>query len=697
VINTEPLNALLNPKSIAVIGASDKTNSWSLEIHSNLQGFGFSGQIFPVNPRRPKVWGRKAFKCVKDVPEEVELAIIAIPAAAAVDAVSACGEAKIPAAMVVASGFRDAGEEGAIVQEQLIAAATKGDVAILGPNVEGFINYRDRVASYGAELPPTSTIGSISMFSQSGTAAWAFAHMAGDRGAGLRLVAGVGVEATTGIGDLLVWAAADPDTSVAACYIETIRDLPKFSRGLEAMARAEKRVVLCCPAATGEAARRSVIAHTGELIGDTTLRDEFFRKSGAILVHDPIALFETAVLLESASGRVSGGVAVAMQSGGNCTLFADALENAGVPLDDFSPTIAQKLTEILPEFSEPRNPLDVTGQAIFDHKIYRDSISALADDPAVGIVVIDVAPSRRDPDGSPSTEILKHAGEVQRRTQKPVVSVLATPLSYPGRTTAPLAQYSLTVLHGHSASARAIAGLLSVSEPRRPVAERAIGRPSVAPFAGVLDETEAAAIFTAYGIERPREFIASTPDRVFEWTEQLGDRVVVKLICAAIPHKAAEGLVKLGLDTPSDARDAARQLQDRARELGVDGSRMLVQEQLSPGPEFLFGVTVDELYGPALTVRPGGGGVAGESRFQLLPLAEGEAAEIASRAAAAISQEMSEPDLRALTEAVDRFSWLGFDLADRMLEIEANPIIISGGRAVAVDALAVAKDESGVN
>ena len=151
--------------------------------------------------------------------------------------------------------------------------------------------------------------------------------------------------------------------------------------------------------------------------------------------------------------------------------------------------------------------------------------------------------------------------------------------------------------------------------------------------------------------------------------------------------------MKLGLDTPADARTAAQEVQDRARELGVDGSRLLVQEQLPAGPEFLFGVTVDELYGPALTVRPGGGGVAGESKFHLLPLARSEAAEIAARAAAELAHDLSEPDLRALSEAVDRFSWLGVDLADRLTEIEANPIMINGGRAVAVDALAVARDK----
>lgn len=691
----QKLETMFNPKTIAIVGASDRASSWTQEIHSNLVRLGYSGKIIPVNPRRPTVWGLDAYKSLKDIPESVDLAIIAIPAAAAVDAVSACGEARIPAAMVVSSGFRDAGAAGAEIQEQLVASAEASGVAVLGPNVEGFINYSDKVAGYGAEMPPTWAVGSISMFSQSGTAAWTFAHMAGDRGVGLRLVAGVGVEATLGIGELLAWAAMDFKTSTVACYVETIRDLAGLSEGLNALARAGKRVVVCCPRVAGEAARRAVVAHTGELLGDTTLRDAFLRRAGAVVVYDPIALFETALLLENCGDPVSGGLAVAMQSGGNCTLFADALNDAEVPLDEFSPETSRKIAGVLPDFSEPRNPLDVTGQAIFDHEIYCDAISALAEDPKVGVIVIDVAPSRLHPDDSMPGKILKHAGEVQRATRKPVISVLATPLAYPARTAECLTDCGVAVLQGHAASATAIAGLFSITDARPQVAERPTERPEVSIPGGVLDEMEAATIFTAYGIERPREFVANTPDGAAALAEELGCRVVVKLICAEIPHKANEGLVKLGIDTPDAARAAAQEVQDRARELGVDGSRLLVQEQLAAGPEFLIGVTVDPLYGPAMTVRPGGGGVSGKSAFHLLPLREGEAAALAGEAASQFRTGVSEADLASLTAVVDRFSWIAVDHSAQLLEIEANPIIITGGRAVAVDALAVARDETG--
>ncbi len=214
---------------------------------------------------------------------------------------------------------------------------------------------------------------------------------------------------------------------------------------------------------------------------------------------------------------------------------------------------------------------------------------------------------------------------------------------------------------------------------------------------GVLDEVQAAEIFTRYGIERPREAVSEDPAQAAEVARDLDCRIVVKLVCAEVPHKAREGLVKLDLDSPAEVKAAAQEVQDRAREMGVDATRLLVQEQLAAGPEFLIGVTVDPIFGPAMTVRTGGGGVSGETVFNLLPLRQGEATSIASSAAADASIELTDSELKELIDVVECFAWLAEDLSDRILEIEANPIIITSGRAVAVDALAVAKDEIGEN
>jgi acyl-CoA synthetase (NDP forming) len=356
-----------------------------------------------------------------------------------------------------------------------------------------------------------------------------------------------------------------------------------------------------------------------------------------------------------------------------------------------------KLSEILPDFSEPRNPLDVTGQAIFDTEIYCGAIDVLAADPEVGMIAIDVAPSRERPDDSDLTTILAHAGKVQRESGKPVISVLATPLSYTGRTAEPIIKNSVTVLHGHGPAAAAIASLYEISREHLPAAKRCAAKPCVSVAPGVLDEVQAAEIFTRYGIERPREAVVNDAEQAAEVARDLDCRIVVKLVCAEVPHKAREGLVKLSLDSPAEVQAAAQEVQDRACEMGVDATRLLVQEQLAAGPEFLIGVTVDPIYGPAMTVRSGGGGVSGKTAFNLLPLLRGEAAEIASAAALGASIELPDAELKELTDVVERFAWLAEDLSDRILEIEANPIIITSGRAVAVDALAVAKDEIGEN
>ena len=654
------LDSLFNPKTIAIIGASDRASSWSKEIYANLKGLGFQGSIFPINPRRSTVWDQPAYPSLSETPVPAELAIIAIPAVAAVEAVKACGEAGVPGVMVVSSGFRDGGPDGAELQVQLAAAAVEADITLIGPNVEGFINYPGRVAAYGAEMPPTAKAGSISMFSQSGTAAWAFTQMAGDRGVGIRVVSGVGVEATLGIGELLEWAASDPETTVAACYIETIRDIGALARGLRCDGSRRQAGRHLLPARCGRSGesrgdrphRRTPRRHHLARCGASPARRHRRLRSGRAVRNRP------AVGERAGPGAARESSRPPCSPVANCTLFADALNDARVPLEKFSAATMSKLSEILPDFSEPRNPLDVTGQAIFDTEIYCGAIDTLAADPEVGMIAIDVAPSRERPDDSDLTTILAHAGKVQRESGKPVISVLATPLSYTGRTVEPIIKNSVAVLHGHGPAATAIAGLYEISRERLPIAERHAAKPRVSVAPGVLDEVQAAEIFTQYGIERPREAVVNNPKQAAEAARELDCRIVVKLVCAEVPHKAREGLVKLSLDSPVEVEIAAQKVQDRAREMGVDATRLLVQEQLAAGPEFLIGVTVDPVYGPAMTVRTGGGGVSGETVFNLLPLRQGEAASIASSAAADASIELTNSESKQLIDVVERFAWL---------------------------------------
>ncbi len=240
------LGPLLAPRSIAIVGASESPESWAPEIERSLRHVGFEGELYPVNPKYAQVWGRPCRTSVAELPRGVDLAVVVVPARVAVRMVDECGAAGVRSVMVVSSGFAEAGEVGRALQEELREAALRHRLPVLGPNVEGFVNYVERVAPYGTTPPPDPVAGSISVISQSGTVAWTMNQLASDRGAGLRLILGVGNEAVLGLGDLFAWAAADPHTEVVCTYIETMRDVDGIGRGLDARpCRAQAGPGLC--------------------------------------------------------------------------------------------------------------------------------------------------------------------------------------------------------------------------------------------------------------------------------------------------------------------------------------------------------------------------------------------------------------------------------------------------------------------
>lgn len=375
------LTPLLAPRSIAVVGASESPDSWAPEIERSLRHMGFKGDLYPINPKYDTVWGRPCLRGIRELPRGVDLVVFVVPARVVVKMIDDCGERGVKGIMVVSSGFAEAGEEGRVLQAELREAALRHRIPLLGPNVEGFVNYADHVAPYGTTPPAEPLKGGISVLSQSGTVAWTMNQMASDRGVGLRIILGVGNEAVLGLGDLFTWAAADPKTKVVTSYIETMRDVEGIGRGLDALRAARKPVLVCAPEGRSEAALRSIIAHTGALAGNTGLRDAWLRGRGVVLVEDPVTMFEAAVLLSHHTKLRTGGVAAALQSGGACTLFAEAAGTADLPLPGFSTRTKTALKKSLPSYASQNNPLDVTGQAAVETDMFVEALTALAKDP----------------------------------------------------------------------------------------------------------------------------------------------------------------------------------------------------------------------------------------------------------------------------------------------------------------------------
>ncbi len=697
-MNPKSLQPVLAPRSIAVVGASESPDSWAPDIYRSLLHIGYRGEILPVNPKYDEVWGRPCRHSVLDLPRGVDLAVVVVPARVAVRMVDDCGKAGVRGAMVVSSGFAEAGPEGKALQEELRATALKHGLPVLGPNVEGFVNYVDRVAPYGTTPPPEPVPGGISVISQSGTVAWTMNQMASDRGVGLRIILGVGNEAVVGLGDMFEWAAADPHTKLVTSYMETLRDVDGIARGLRALQAARKPVLVCAPAGGSEAARRSIVAHTGALAGNTRLRDAWLRGLGAILVNDPMEMFEAAVLISHNRKLRTHGVAAALQSGGACTLFAEAAGAAGLELPEFAPATVKRLKRSLPHFASQNNPLDVTGQAAVETEMYVGALEALASDPGVGFIGFDAFPPRLEDEAVWAEPVLERVRELQRETGVVFASIAMSPLAYTKTAKAFVDGAGIPFVQGHRAAAGAIRALIELQG----VGERAT--PSLAPhpnrakavrllkgLSGPLDEAQGARLLELYGVPRPEERVVDTPARAARAAREVGFPVVVKALAPELPHKAKLGGVRLGIETPVDAEVAAAEVLEAAKRAGAKRPRVIVQRMVD-GAEVLVGAVVDERFGAAVTMRPGGAlAEAGEATFVSGPLTPKQAARYVQEQARRCGLDPARHDLKAVAAALRAIAHAAHDLRGRLTSLEANPLLVMRRGAIAVDALAEAR------
>ncbi len=699
MIRGRDIQPIVAPRSIAVVGASESPDSWAPEIERSLRHIGFTGDLYPINPKYDQVWGRPCLKSILELPRGVDLVVFVVPARVVVRMIDDCGTAGVRGVMVVSSGFAEAGEEGRALQAQLVTASERAGVPVLGPNVEGFVNYVDQVAPYGTTPPAHPVKGSISVISQSGTVAWALNQQASDRGVGLRIILGVGNEAVIGLGDMFAWAAEDPHTKVVASYIETMRDVENIGRGLDALAAARKPVLICAPEGRSEAALRSIIAHTGALAGNTSLRDAWLRGHGVVLVEDPVSMFEAAVLLSHRKKLRTKGVAAALQSGGACTLFAEAAGAQGLDLPEFGGRTKTKLKKALPHFASQNNPLDVTGQAAVETDMFCDALEALAADPGVGLIAFDAFPPRLAGESPWADPVLAKAVELQKETGVVFASVAMAPLAYiPEAVTFTARWKQLPFLQGHRAGAGAIRALVDFqgakarslpdlpSHPKRAAALRLLKG-----LQGPLDEAQGAKLLELYGVRRPKESTVRMPAAAAAASKVIGFPVAVKALAPEIPHKAKLGGVKLGLRNASEVERAAAEVLAAATRAGASAPKVLVQEMVS-GHEVLVGAIVDDQFGACVTMRPGGAlAEEGEAVFVAAPLTPAQALAFVTSQADRCGLDPKRHDLPGTAKVVAAIARAAHDLRGRLTSLEANPLLVGPRGAIAVDALAEAR------
>lgn len=682
------LDALFKPGKVAIVGASaDPTKTGGRPVNY-LQQHGFSGQIWPINPKVAEIAGLTSYASVADLPDTPDAAIVLLGAERAHLAVRELAERGTKLAIVLASGFGEAGEAGQARQDQLRQAA--GKMRLLGPNTIGAMDLHNRIvlSASGALEGKNLPAGGISLASQSGGILGAILSRGAARGIGFAKLASTGNEIDLDLADLIEYYTADDATRVIAVYAEGIRSVDRF-RAAALAARAAGKPVVVFKVGRSEFGARAAVSHTGAMAGEDRVYDALFRQCGVIRAESFSDLLDIPAML--AAGRPMEGrrVAVLTSTGGAGSLVADACGMGGldVPLLD-APT-AEKLAAILKtEAPMTGNPVDVTLAGVKPEVMTAATETLLAADTVDAVVVIVGSSALAQPEIAIGALTEGAAG-----SSKPLIAYVSPDAPHIVRQ---LNQQGIPAFTAPETCAVA----LNAARPRPlPAAEGSANVPA-APATlrqGTLNEAEARDLFAHYGLDGARQVIVRTAAEATEAAKTIGGKVVLKVLSQAIAHKSDVGGVKVGLtsETVGPALDAmAEHL--AAQNLGqIEG--YLVQQMLTGGIEFILGLRRDPQLGPLVLLGAGGvmAEIMGDSAIRLLPVSDAEARSMVAdlRLSKLLAGYRGGPayDTEALVQAILSLSQMGESLGPRLSEAEVNPLFVmpAGQGVAAADGLAV--------
>jgi acetyltransferase len=683
------LAPFFDPRAVAVIGASGNPSKVGGSVLANLRAGGFSGRVVAVNSAHQVVQGLLAVPSILDVPEPIDLAVVAVPAPAVLSTLKQCVTKGVPAAVVISAGFREAGDEGRAREAELRTWLREAPLRLIGPNCLGWIRPGRRLnLTFAPGMPAAGTLG---FFSHSGALGTAILDWSREHRLGFSLLASLGNQADVDETDLLGALADDPDTRVILGYLEGVADGRAFFAALSAAA-ARKPCVLMKAGRSLEGAR-AVSSHTGALAGSDRAFDAAVRQAGARRVTTLEEMFDVARALVAGPWPPSRRVILVTNGGGLGVLATDAAGDVGLEVAPLPEPTRARLSAVLPAHAATANPIDLIGDATPSR--YSDALHALAGESAS--VVVMLAPQAATDAAGVARAVLG----ATRDWPAPILGVFAggarvrpgvTVLEDAGVPCYPFPERAVRAL----AHAAALAGRRHA--PVAPAAEAVDGARrsaalAAARAAGTLGLLEGASLLEAYGIEVVPARLARTPAEAAEVARALGPPVAIKIVSPDITHKTDVGGVVLGLATPEDVAAAAEamlagvaQARPRAR---LDG--VLVQSMAGgDATELLLGMVRDPQFGPLVVVGFGGifVEVLGDIATRLAPVDPAEARAMLAelRMAPALGDFRGRPaaDLAALADTVSRFSRLVSEVPE-VLELEINPLLAAAGGARALD------------
>ncbi len=692
------LAPFFRPRGIAVVGASRRPGTIGWQIVDNLLRHGFQGAVYPVNPSARAIHSIPAWRSVREIPGEVDLAVIVVPSERVLDVVDECGARGIPAVVVISAGFRETGEAGAELERRLLERTRAHGIRLVGPNCMGVLNTEPAHSMNATFAPTMPPAGKVSFLSQSGALGVTILDYAAEYGIGIRHFVSVGNKPDVSGNDLLEFWETDPDTRVVLMYLETFGNPRRFTRIARRLAR--RKPVIVVKSGRTVAGARAASSHTGALASRDRAAEALLAQCGVLRANSVEELFDLSMAFGNLPLPRGNRVAIVTNAGGPGIIIADACEAEGLEVAELAEATRDRLREIFPPEASVRNPVDMVASA--SPESYRLALEVVLDDPGVDAAIAAFVPPLGIRQADVADAIVQAA---RKRPDRPTLAVLM------GREGLPAGRAGLRV-----------AGIPAYIFPES--ATRALGamhryarwaeRPVQAPVrfpvdagrvAAILDaargegrtrllETEAYEVLSTYGIGVTPHRLAASADEAVEAFRSFGaGPVVMKVVSPQIVHKTEVGGVLLDVRDEAGVRAGWTRLEEAVARgaPGADVRGILVAPYRRGGREMVLGMTLDPTFGPLLMF--GLGGIYVETfrdvAFRVPPVTELEAHEMMReiRSYALLEGVRGEEpvSLDAVAGAIQRLSQLVLD-HDRIESIDMNPFLATPDGAMALDA-----------